>query len=98
MGTVPRLIHCSHVPYDLLVSDEHPHYLINTRQEDINEKRTDAIRDLSSGIPIITLRLHARIANMARVLEHRTIVPFGRSWIRWMSSSRSEWIQLSDHA
>jgi hypothetical protein len=30
-----------------------------------------------SGIPIMTLFLHARIANIARALEQRTIWPVG---------------------
>lgn len=37
----------------------------------------------------MTLRRQARIANMARAFEQRTIVPLGRSCRRWRSSSRS---------
>lgn len=37
----------------------------------------------------MTLLRHARIANMARALEQRTIWPDGWSFIRCRSSSRS---------
>ena len=50
---------------------------------------TEVICRLLSAVPIMTLRLHARIANMARALEQRTIWPAGRSCIRCSSSSRS---------
>lgn len=52
-------------------------------------QRTDVICRRLSGVPIMILILHARIANMARALEQRTICPAGQSWRRWRSSSRS---------
>lgn len=54
-----------------------------------SKRRTDVICRRLSGVPIMMLILHARIANMARALEQRTICPAGRSWRRWRSSSRS---------
>jgi hypothetical protein len=50
---------------------------------------TDVICALLSGIPTITLFRHARIANIALALEHRTICPAGLSCKRLIISSRS---------
>ena len=51
----------------------------DTENREHRRKRTVVIWVLSSAVPIITLRLQARIANMARAFEQRTIVPLGRS-------------------
>lgn len=85
MRAIPRLVHRSHVPDNLGEKDSQftvPHGPVRLQP-------TPVIWLLLSGIPIITLFRHARIANIARALEQRTIWPAGWSRIRWMSSSRS---------
>ena len=82
MRAMPWLIHCPHVLHNLMPGQCLP------RCERVSEL-TDVICRLFNAVPIMMLFLHARIANIARALEHRTICPAGRSCIRWRSSSRS---------
>jgi len=50
---------------------------------------------LFKGMPIITLFLQARDANMALALEQRTIWPSDLSRSSPMSSSKSTWVCVS---
>jgi len=55
-----------------------------------NKKRLTILICLAfSGAPTMVLLRHARIANIARVLDERTSVPDGRSLSKCKISSRS---------
>ena len=86
MGAVPWLIHSTHVLYNLNDTEEAVYrqnpLCLNTSCELTKIVRTDVICRRLRGVPIMILFLHARMANMARALEQRTIWPVGRSCMR----------------
>lgn len=86
MGAVPWLIHSTHVLYNLNDTEEAVYrqspLCLNTSYELTRIVRTDVICRRLRGVPIMILFLHARMANMARALEQRTIWPVGRSCMR----------------
>ena len=68
MRAIPRLVHRSHVPDNLRESA-----CQRAGAMGASKILTDVICLCCKGIPTITLFLHARIANIDRALEQRTI-------------------------
>ena len=102
MRTIPRLLHRSHVPNNLI--DPSIRERAETKEGNSREQQPPATQNMwhglaigltvviclaFSGSPTIVLLRHARIANIARVFDERTSVPAGRSLSRCRISSRS---------
>ena len=102
MRTIPRLLHRSHVPNNLI--DPSIRERAQTKKGNSREQQPPATQNMwhgltigltvviclaFSGSPTIVLLRHARIANIARVFDERTSVPAGRSLSRCRISSRS---------